>query len=531
MKTSTVFALPALAAMFLVHCGSVSTGETPKVRPPAVAGSFYPADPAALIKEVDGFLAKANQAPLDAVALVAPHAGHEYAGQVAAYAYASLEGRKIDRVVLIAPSHYEAFRFASVYDGSAYSTPLGQVPVDRAFAAKLASIEPLIKLSDLGHALGPDRTRWEHSVEVQLPFLQRTLGQFQLVPIVMGDQSYEMCRAVGLAVAKLVAGTNTLIIASSDLSHYHAYDEAEKIDHKTLKAIEEWDYLSMSRNFEQGVWEACGGGPIIAAMIASERLGASQARVLKYANSGDVAIGDKSRVVGYGAVAFLKNTGRAAAEAPFSLTRQEKSELMRIARQSVESAVRSRKDYEPPAPASAALNQERGAFVTLKESGSLRGCIGYVAPFKPLYITVRDVAKFAALEDRRFRPVAASELGALEYEISVLSPMRRIMDAKEIVIGQHGLLLRKGGDEGLLLPQVPVEEKWDVAEFLREVGLKAGLPQRAWQDPAADLFRFTALVFGERTLAPPTSEAPARQMPGMPAQPAPGSAPPPGGWF
>lgn len=189
MKTSRMFALPALAVLLLVHCGSVSPGETPKVRPPAVAGSFYLADPAALSKMVDGFLAKANQAPLDAVALVAPHAGHEYAGQVAAYAYASLKGRKIDRVVLIAPSHYEAFRFASVYDGSAYSTPLGQVPVDRAFAAKLASMSPLIKLSGLGHTPSPDKL--EHSVEVQLPFLQRTLGQFQLVPIVMGDQSYE----------------------------------------------------------------------------------------------------------------------------------------------------------------------------------------------------------------------------------------------------------------------------------------------------------------------------------------------------
>jgi hypothetical protein len=523
-----MFALPALAGLLLVQFGSVSAAETPKVRPPAVAGSFYLADPAALTKMVDGFLAKANQAPLDAVALVAPHAGHEYAGQVAAYAYASLKGRKIDRVVLLAPSHYEAFRFASVYDGSAYSTPLGQVPVDRAFAAKLASMDPLIKLSGLGHTPGPDKM--EHSVEVQLPFLQRTLGQFQLVPIVMGDQSYELCRAVGVAVAKLVAGTNTLIVASSDLSHYHTYDEAEKIDHKTLKAIEEWDYLSMSRNFEQGVWEACGGGPIIAAMIASERLGASQARVLKYANSGDVAIGDKSRVVGYGAVAFLKNTGRAA-EAPFSLTRQEKSELMRIARQSVETSVRDRKDYEPPAPSSAALNQERGAFVTLNERGSLRGCIGYVAPMKPLYITVRDVAKFAALQDRRFRPVAASELSSLEYEISVLSPMRRVMDNKEIAIGQHGLLIRKGGYEGLLLPQVPVEEKWDLPEFLREVSLKAGLPQRAWQDPEADLFRFTALVFGERTLESPIPAAPARKAPGMPEPPAPGSAPPPGGSF
>jgi AmmeMemoRadiSam system protein A len=154
-----------------------------------------------------------------------------------------------------------------------------------------------------------------------------------------------------------------------------------------------------------------------------------------------------------------------------------------------------------------------------------------VAPIKPLYITVRDVARFAALEDRRFRPVTAGELGALEYEISVLSPMRRIMDNNEIAVGRTGLLIRKDSYEGLLLPQVPVEEKWDRTEFLREVCLKAGLPQRAWQDPDADLFRFTALVFGDRTLEPLIPGEPAQQPSGMPAPPAPGSVPPPGGWF
>src|ERR1019366_5298817 len=159
------------------------------------------------------------------------------------------------------------------------------------------------KLSGLGHTPGPGKM--EHSVEVELPFLQRTLGQFQLVPIVMGDQSYEMCRALGVALSKLVAGTNTLIIASSDLSHYHTYDEAVKLDHKTLKAIEEYDYFDLSRNLELRVWEACGGGPIVATMIAAERLGATQAKLLHYANSGDTA-GDHSRVVGYGAVALVK---------------------------------------------------------------------------------------------------------------------------------------------------------------------------------------------------------------------------------
>jgi AmmeMemoRadiSam system protein B/AmmeMemoRadiSam system protein A len=510
-----VIALALVAAFVLLRPRGVSSAESAKVRPAAVAGSFYPADPAELAKMVDGFLAKATPPPLTGVvALVAPHAGYQYAGQVAAYSYALLKGRKFDRVVVIAPSHYESFGFASVYDGAAYTTPLGQVPVDRAFAAKLAAGSKLIRLSGLGHTPTPDKP--EHALEDQLPFLQRVLGQFQLVPIVIGDQSYETCRALGLALAKLIQGTNTLIVASSDLSHYHPYDQAVKIDHKTLTAIEEWDYLSMARNFDPSVnvWEACGGYPIIAAMIASERLGASQAKVLNYANSGDTA-GDKTRVVGYGAVAFVKpQPGAGSAEAPFSLSAREKDELLKIARKSVESAVRDHKQYEYSPAGFDALAQERGAFVTLKEHGQLRGCIGYVSPFKPLYVTVRDVAAFAALRDTRFRPVSASELGALDYEISVLSPMRRVLDVKEIRVGRDGLIMKSGDIEGLLLPQVPVEEKWDRTTFLDETCYKAGLSKNCWQSPDTDIFRFTALVF------PPPNEPPSPPAPGSPSQPA-----------
>jgi hypothetical protein len=516
MRTLTVVvvALALVTGFVLLRPRSASSADSAKVRPAAVAGSFYPADPTELAKMVDGFLAKATPPPLTGVvALVAPHAGYEYAGQVAAYSYALLKGRKFDRVVVIAPSHYEAFGFSSVYDGAAYTTPLGQVPVDRAFAAKLAAMSKSIRLSGLGHTPTPDKP--EHALEDQLPFLQRVLGQFQLVPIVMGDQSYENCRALGLALAKLIQGSNTLIVASSDLSHYHPYAEAEKIDHKTLKAIEEWDYLSMARNFDSRIWEACGGGPIIAAMIASEHLGASQAKLLDYANSGDTPGGDKTRVVGYGALAFVKPQARAgSAEAPFSLSQRAKDELLKIARKSVESAVRDHKQYEYSPPVGLeALEQERGAFVTLKEQGQLRGCIGYVAPFKPLYVTVRDVAAFAALRYTRFRPVSASELGALEYEVSVLSPMRRVLDVKEIRVGRDGLIMKNGDTEGLLLPQVPVEEKWDRATFLEETCYKAGLPRNCWQSAGTDIFRFTALVF------PAPNEPPSPPEPDSPSQP------------
>jgi AmmeMemoRadiSam system protein B/AmmeMemoRadiSam system protein A len=498
MKTLTfgVIAVSVLAGLLLVKGASRGGGQVPKIRQPAVAGSFYPADPKELGSMLDGFLAKASPPPVqDLVALVAPHAGYPYSGPVAAYSYALLKGRKFDRVVVIAPSHYEAFGFSSVYDGAAYATPFGQVPVDQAFAAKLAKMSPLIKLSAAGHTPSADRP--EHALEVQLPFLQRVLGQFQLVPVIMGDQSYDACRALGVALAKLAAGTNTLIVASSDLSHYHTYDEAVRLDHKTLKAIEEYDYFDLSRNLDLRVWEACGGGPIVATMIAAERLGATQAKLLHYANSGDTA-GDHSRVVGYGAVALVKAAGAAQDEAPFSLTRSEKDALIKIARKSVETGVREGKTYECSAGGLEALERERGAFVTLTKNGQLRGCIGYVAPIKPLYLTVRDVARMAALRDTRFHPVAASELADLQYEISVLSPLRHVRDTQEIRIGQHGLLIHTSEHEGLLLPQVASDEKWDRATFLEEVCYKAGLPGRAWQSADADLFRFTALVFGER---------------------------------
>ena len=525
--TLLLFALLVPVALFVFSLKNLGLSEEHKIRPAYVAGGFYPADANELGKMIDGFLAQASAEKLEGslVALICPHAGYQFSGGVAAYSYIQLKGRSYDRVVVIAPSHYESFPFSSIYDGEAYQTPFGDVPVDHDFAAKLAKLSSTIKISDRGH--GEVEGHGEHALEDQLPFLQRVLGQFKLVPIVMGDPSYDACRALGIALAKAVQGTNTLILVSSDLSHYHPYDEAERMDHQILKTIEEWDYLSLSQNTERDIWKGpCGGGPIVAAMIAAERLGAHRAQILKYANSGDVT-GDKSRVVGYGAVALVaekenKKHGRKSAE--FSLTPAEKQELLKIARQSVETAVREKKLYSPPADEPEALRNARGAFVTLKEHGDLRGCIGYMSPVKPLAETVRDVAAYAALEDRRFRPVSESELGILEYEISVLSPLRKVEDINQIHVGQHGLLIRKGEYEGVLLPQVPTEEGWNRNTFLEQVCVKAGLPEQAWKDEDADLFMFTALVFASQPSKAPTSDETSPQKPpGLPGSPGPGS--------
>jgi len=215
-----------------------------------------------------------------------------------------------------------------------------------------------------------------------------------------------------------------------------------------------------------------------------------------------------------------------AAEQPFSLGGREKSELLALARKSVEYAVRERKAYEPSASSNESLNQERGAFVTLKKPGELRGCIGYTSAVKPLYATVRDTATLAALRDTRFPPVAVSELPQLEYEISVLSPLRRVLDIRQIKVGQHGLLMKNGTYEGLLLPQVPVEERWDRQRFLEETCAKAGMRAGCWKDENTDIFMFTAVVFGENRAQALMPETPLPQgLSVRPGAPAPGSPP------
>jgi AmmeMemoRadiSam system protein A len=193
----------------------------------------------------------------------------------------------------------------------------------------------------------------------------------------------------------------------------------------------------------------------------------------------------------------VKADGGKAVETPFSLSEPEKSELLALARKSVEYVVQEKYAYEPPANASATLNQEHGAFTTLKKSGVLRGCIGYTSAEKPLYITVRDTATLAAMRDPRFSPVTASELPSLQYEISVMSPLRRVTDIQQIKVGQHGLLMKNGDSEGILLPQVPVEQGWDRNTFLEQTCAKAGMRSGCWRDEDTDIFSFTAVVFGE----------------------------------
>ncbi len=504
MMISSAFLLVTAGVAILLISANCQEGAKAKeegramkeeVRRPAVAGSFYPADPQTLSRQVGDFLSRAPKEKVagEIIALVSPHAGYMYSGQVAAYAFKLVEGMKFDAVIVVAPSHRTFFQGASVYDRGAYETPLGLLPVDKGLCQKLKEGSDLIQFLPQAHAQ-------EHSLEVQLPFLQATLGQFNLVPIVIGDQSYRTCQAVGQTIGKATLGKKVLLVASTDLSHFHPYDEAVKRDNIVLEDVRNFDPQRLAQNLNSGKAEACGGGPVMAVMIAAKERGANRVQVLKYMNSGDVT-GDRSSVVGYAAAVIVQNPqalpkemDRKKAGISLGLTEDEKKILRQIAYATIEGRLKGEKtprvDVLPEA-----LKEKRGAFVSLHKHGQLRGCIGSIQPTKPLHQTVEEMAAAAAFNDPRFESLAAKELRDIELEISVLTPLERVKDIKEIEVGKHGLYIKKGFYSGLLLPQVATDYNWDRITFLEETCRKAGLPRHAWKERDAEIYFFSADIF------------------------------------
>lgn len=264
-----------------------------------VAGMFYPSDPQKLSAMIDGFLSQTDLVIKEEIGgLVSPHAGYVYSGQVAAWSYRQIQGKHFDVVVVISPSHFEYFSGASVYPGKYYQTPLGSVTVDQQTAKAIADEGPSIKLSESGHT--PDiRGRGEHALEVQLPFLQKVLGDFPLVPIVMADQSWQNVQNLGDALANVLKDKKALIVASSDLSHYHRYNVAYDLDQKLIDLFNAYDYKEIINECERHQIEACGYGPIATMMYACSKLGFIKSKVIQHATSGDVPVGEKAQVVGY----------------------------------------------------------------------------------------------------------------------------------------------------------------------------------------------------------------------------------------
>ena len=387
------------------------------IRESVIAGSWYPGDPARLRKDIEEYLQRvpAQKIGGELIALIAPHAGYMYSGQVAAYSYKLLEGSSYDTVVIVAPSHRAYFKGASVYPKGGYRTPLGIVPIAEELTDALLKKSSLISYVPQAHAQ-------EHSLEIQLPFLQVVLKGFRLVPIVMGEQDFYVCEELSRAIVEVVKGKRALLIASTDLSHFHPYARAVELDQVVLEHVNDFDPEGLSKDLKKGRCEACGGGPTVTVMLAARALGANVGKVLKYANSGDVT-GDHNSVVGYMAAALYhssnpqkKEQGKEKVGIDLGLSDEEKRILHEIARTVIWNRASGKKVPEFKVE-SRKLKEPRGAFVTIHKQGALRGCIGYIKGIKPLYKAVEEMAEAAAFNDPRFPPVTEKELKDLDIEI------------------------------------------------------------------------------------------------------------------
>ncbi len=483
----------ALALGLLAGSSTAAADSRESVRPAAVAGTWYPADPGELRSLVDGLLAQApaakHHAPIQA--LIVPHAGYRYSGPVAAAAFKRVQGQRFARVIVLGPSHRKRFHGLSIDAVVAYATPLGQVPLDSA-AVQALRRSPLVTADPSAH------TR-EHSIEMELPLLQRALAPgWKLVPILVGAMSPEDY-AKAAALLRPIADERTLIVVSSDFTHY-----GPRFDYVPF-AVDD-GIAQRLRDLDMGIYEriaahdpggllaykrrtgvtACGFDP----MMILLNLLAPDTRVerVKYATSGELT-GDYHTSVSYLAVAITRGPSDPPPAGDQGLSQPQMQVLYDLARAAVEASVR------PSAEAMRALraaedkvpeglHRPGAAFVTVTRHARLRGCIGTIKATEPLYASVMHNAVNAVRNDMRFNPVTPAELGDLELEISVLSPMRPIASPDEFRVGKQGIVLEKDGRRAVFLPQVATEQGWDRDQTLGHLAVKAGLPADAWKTGA-----------------------------------------------
>ena len=505
-----------LLVILLTGCIGKKEQTMQKIRLSQADNKFYPGETEELKKTIEDYLLKIpSKKSAGAVkAIIVPHAGYVFSGETAARAYKYLEGKSYNRVVIICNSHSAIFDGVAVDNSDVWRTPLGDVEVDKGFVNIIAQ-EKNININ--GDPFGTA----DQTLEVQLPFLQTVLKPgFEIVPIFFGnskDNSYEdLAKALQNNLEE-----NDLLVISTDMSHYPSYEDAEKIDKKTLEIINTGNIEELENYIEEIKQKnvsgeetlLCGVDGVKTVMKLKEELD-WQSEILEYKNSGDSLYGDKVSVVGYGAMAFIdKNTDHLStgslrhpdtsvgiSQDDRELSKEQKKILLNIAKDTIESFVKtgqvpsfSIKDER--------LNWKEGAFVTLHENNNLRGCIGQIIPSEdPLWQVVRDMAIAAATDDPRFSPVNESDLENLDYEVSVLSAPERIDNWKKVELGKHGVIVRKGPNSGVFLPQVATETGWQLEEFLSQLCFqKAGLTPDCYKNnKEVELYIFTAQVFEEK---------------------------------
>ncbi len=467
-------------------------------RKPGFAGSFYPAQKPALESQLGSLFSEAI--PIDAggivQTLIVPHAGYDYSGIVAASGYKSIPSdARYDNIFIIASSRREQFSGVSVYAAGDYLTPLGRAKVNRELAQALIQGNDNIKFLPEAH----DR---EHSIEVQIPFLQYYFAELPpIVPLVMGSSSLSAARDLASALLPWFT-PNNLFIISSNFSHYPSYEEAIEIDKITGEAILTGDpeifYNALRTSSDKSVANLStpsnGWSSILSMLYMADRSDKLKISPVLYRNSGDSKIGNKERVIGYWAIAGSHSPPE---EKAIELSEQEKNKLLKISRSTLESFIRTGElpeiDLKSLSPV---LKEHAGAFVTLHMGGRLRGRIGTFTPRNPLYAVVEEMTLAAAINDGRFAPVEEPELEYIKIEISVLTPLQKISSIEEFELGRHGIYMLKDGQSGSFLPQVAEETGWTTEEFMGHCARDiAGIGWDEWKE--AELYIFEAIIFSE----------------------------------
>ncbi len=500
------FGIPIVALSLGVATTGMAGREGGEVRSPAVAGQFYPESAATLKLAVGKFMEDALPPQVKKpLAIVVPHAGYIYSGQICADGWNQVRGGAYDVVIILGTNHTApGLRKIALYPGAGFRTPLGTAAVDKSLVAAILAASP-----DCIADKGPHVR--EHSIEVQIPFAQFLFPQARIVAAVAGEADPALFNRFGAALAAVLKGRRALIVASSDLSHYPSAADAEVADMNTLDAVTTLDPATlhaavrsqMARRIPSLSTCACGEAPIMAAMATAKAMGATGGKIISYAHSGNLPIGDRERVVGYGAVVFAADASTEKAARPTAakasdgtIGPEDRKYLLRLARETIARYL-TMQMVPLPRLSSPILREPRGVFVTLKKRGNLRGCIGRMIPDRPLAELVGAMALQSAFEDPRFPPVTARELPDLEVEISVLTPMKQVSGPNDIAVGRDGVLLQQKGRSAVFLPQVAPEQGWGRDEMLDNLSQKAGLPAKAWREPGACFLTFQAIVFHE----------------------------------
>jgi len=497
-------------AMLSTNCGA--NNDDKNTQPPSsekvykslIAGQWYDAEPTRLKQQLAGLFEQTEQQPLEknVIGLILPHAGYQYSGKTACKAIKAAQNTSFNRVIILGTSHRAPMKnLISIPSDDFYETPLGKIPIDTQVIQELKKYPYFhtVLIAQQG----------EHSVEIELPLLQFVKKNFKLVPLICGKLDLETTKQIA-GILKSIVDDKTLIIASSDFTHYGVnYDyipfteniaeNLKKLDMGAYQFIEKLDVQGLYNYIETTGATICGpyGIGVLMCMLPKN----TEVHLIEYKRSGDI-VNDYRNSVSYCSIAFTgtweKGEKITMSTTP-SLTAKEKKDLLKLARWTLEYVLEHGKlpsDNELPIEITDTMKTLRAAFVTLKIGEDLRGCIGEIYPTRPMYKSVLQNAYNAGFRDPRFYPITKEELAKIKIEISLLTPPRPINNYNEIELGKHGIILKKGYGQALFLPQVAPEQGWNLQQTLEHLSMKAGLPMDAYKE-GAEFEVFEAEVFSE----------------------------------